>query len=45
MARKADHETLIHCEECDEYYSSTYKRCPFCGKKPGQSFTGSVPPV
>lgn len=25
--RKSD---LIHCDNCGEYYSSSYRRCPFC---------------
>ena len=45
MARKADHTTLIHCRECGEEYSATYKRCPFCGEKADQYATGSVPPI
>lgn len=33
MARKANPETLIHCDACGEDYSATYKRCPFCGEQ------------
>lgn len=29
--------TLIHCENCDEDYSATYKRCPFCGARPDRT--------
>lgn len=25
---------LIHCDTCDEDYSATYKKCPFCGARP-----------
>lgn len=32
---------LILCDNCGEYYSVTYKRCPFCDERPGQS--GSAP--
>ena len=21
---------LIHCDNCGEYYSASYRRCPFC---------------
>lgn len=44
MARKAP-GTLIHCDACGEDYSATYKRCPFCGEKPGKSPTAPLPPV
>ena len=27
---------LIRCDNCGEYYSVTYKRCPFCDERPGQ---------
>jgi len=33
MAGKPAHDTLIHCEACGEDYSSTYRRCPFCGAR------------
>lgn len=33
MAAKPAHDTLIHCEACGEDYSSTYRRCPFCGAR------------
>ena len=33
MARKVSPSSLIHCAECGEDYSATYKRCPFCGAK------------
>ncbi len=33
MAGKPSHDTLIHCEACGEDYSSTYRRCPFCGAR------------
>lgn len=35
------HNDLILCDNCGEYYSVTYKRCPFCDERPGQS--GSAP--
>ena len=44
MARKSAPGTLIHCDACGEDYSATYKRCPFCGEKPGPA-TGPIPPV
>lgn len=28
---------LVHCDNCDEDYSATYKRCPFCGARPDRS--------
>ena len=35
MARRTPgaRSELIHCDSCGEDYSSTYKRCPFCGEK------------
>lgn len=33
MALKPSRDTLIHCDACGEDYSSTYRRCPFCGAK------------
>ena len=33
MANKLSPNSLIHCTECGEDYSATYKRCPFCGAK------------
>lgn len=30
------HNDLIRCENCGEYYSVTYKRCPFCDERPDQ---------
>lgn len=45
MARRAAPGTLIHCESCGEDYSATYKRCPFCGEKPGGGTTTSLPRV
>lgn len=38
MARKTPgtHSDLIRCSACGEDYSSTYKRCPFCGDKQSQ---------
>ena len=33
MAYKPSPNSLIHCSECDEDYSATYKRCPFCGAR------------
>ncbi|MDD6159644.1 MAG: SH3 domain-containing protein [Oscillospiraceae bacterium] len=35
MARTSKPDELIHCEVCGEDYSPTYRRCPFCGEKPG----------
>ena len=42
MANKPSPNSLIHCVECGEDYSATYKRCPFCGAKnaPQQSVSG-----
>ena len=42
MANKPSPNSLIHCAECGEDYSATYKRCPFCGAKnaPQQSASG-----
>ena len=39
MAYKPSPNSLIHCTECGEDYSATYKRCPFCSAKnePSQS--------
>ena len=31
---------LIHCDNCGEDYSSTYKRCPFCGTRPVNTQSG-----
>lgn len=45
MARKAAPGTLIHCDACGEDYSATYKRCPFCGEKPENWTTTSIPRV
>jgi len=42
MARRTNMEELIHCDACGEDYSSTYKRCPFCGEKYDQA---NVPPA
>lgn len=33
MAAKPAKDILIHCDACGEDYSSTYRRCPFCGAK------------
>ena len=33
MAYKPSPNSLIHCNQCGEDYSATYKRCPFCGAK------------
>lgn len=33
MARKPGTDQLIHCNACGEDYSSTYRRCPFCGER------------
>jgi len=32
MSQKTSN-TLLHCDSCGEDYSSTYRRCPFCGSK------------
>jgi cytoskeletal protein RodZ len=45
MARKVAPGTLIHCDACGEDYSATYKRCPFCGEKPGKGSTAPIPPL
>lgn len=39
MARNphGTHSDLIHCDNCGEDYSSTYKRCPFCGARPAST--------
>lgn len=39
MARNphGTHSDLIHCDNCGEDYSSTYKRCPFCGARPANT--------
>lgn len=45
MAKKTNgtRSDLIHCDNCDEEYSATYKRCPFCGARPDRSaFTQST---
>lgn len=34
MARRNFNDELLHCEICGEDYSSTYRRCPFCGERP-----------
>ncbi|MGI5962146.1 MAG: SH3 domain-containing protein [Lawsonibacter sp.] len=31
---------VIHCENCGEDYSVTYKRCPFCDERPGRTGIG-----
>lgn len=28
--KPSSRSNLIHCENCGEYYSDTYRRCPFC---------------
>ena len=33
MGYKPSPNSLIHCNQCGEDYSATYKRCPFCGAK------------
>ena len=33
MAYKLSPNSLIHCDECGEDYSATYRRCPFCGAR------------
>ena len=42
MANRPSPNSLIHCAECGEDYSATYKRCPFCGAKnePSQPDSG-----
>ena len=42
MANRPSPNSLIHCAECGEDYSATYKRCPFCGAKnePAQPDSG-----
>lgn len=43
MARNphGTHSDLIHCDNCGEDYSSTYKRCPFCGARPANTQAAS----
>ena len=46
MAYKTSPNSLIHCTECGEDYSATYRRCPFCGARnapPASSSSHSVP--
>ena len=47
MAPKPSHDKLIHCDACGEDYSSTYRRCPFCGERsdPRRAVRDSVPPA
>ena len=45
MAKKAAPGTLVHCDTCGEDYSTTYKRCPFCGEKSDKYFTASFSSV
>ncbi len=47
MAPKPSHDKLIHCDACGEDYSSTYRRCPFCGGRndPRRAVRDSVPPA
>ena len=33
MAYKPSPNSLIHCNQCGEDYSVTYRRCPFCGAR------------
>ncbi len=42
MAQKSK-DQLIHCANCGEDYSTTYKKCPFCGAR--NSAKNPVPPV
>lgn len=39
MAKKSNgtRSELLHCDNCGEEYSSTYKRCPFCGARADRS--------
>lgn len=41
MAQKSK-DQLIHCANCGEDYSTTYKKCPFCGAR--NSARNPVPP-
>lgn len=34
MSRRSFNDELLHCPVCGEDYSSTYRRCPFCGERP-----------
>ena len=46
MAYKISPNSLIHCDECGEDYSATYRRCPFCGARnapPSPSVSRSAP--
>ena len=45
MARKYETGTLIHCESCGDDFSATYRRCPFCGTKPGNEPTTTLPRI
>lgn len=45
MARKYETGTLIHCESCGDDFSATYRRCPFCGAKPGDQPTTTLPHI
>ena len=31
---------VVRCENCGEFYSTTYKTCPFCDDRPGRGVTG-----
>lgn len=45
MAKKSNgtRSELLHCDNCGEEYSSTYKRCPFCGARADRTvFTQST---
>ena len=45
-ARRND---VVECKNCGEYYSVTYRNCPFCDERPGRSGVGgkknSVHPI
>ena len=45
MANKLSPNSLIHCAECGEDYSATYRRCPFCGAKNAPRRTGPGRPA
>lgn len=42
MAKRRGNET-IRCRSCGEYYSTTYKRCPFCDETGGESYSDEAP--
>lgn len=45
MAPRASHDQLIHCANCGEDYSATYKKCPFCGTRNDPRKAAVIPPA